>query len=189
MKITAKAVAALTLPEGKSDVIHFDDDLPGFGYRLRRSSTGKVNTSWVAQYRRVGTTRRVLLGGGSVLSAEQARAAARQILAKVALGDDPQADKTERRDKDRLSLRSVIDEYLSLKAPEVRPGTLREITRYLTGPYFRALHGLPIDSISRKDMASCVVATQRQHGSNVANLARSTLGSLFAWAMTMGLTE
>ena len=113
MKITAKSIAALTLPEGKSDSIHFDDDLPGFGYRLRRGAGGNVNTSWVAQYRRAGATRRALLGAGAVLSAEQARNAAKQVLAKVALGEDPQADKAERRDKDRLSLRSVIDEYLA----------------------------------------------------------------------------
>ncbi len=189
MKITAKSIAALSLPDGRGDIIHFDDDLPGFGFRLRRSPSGKVNTTWVAQYRRAGGTRRVLLGGGGVLGAEQARAAAKKVLAAVALGGDPQADKSERRGRDRLSLRSVVDEYLALKRAEVRPGTLREITRYLIGPYFKPLHSLPLDTITRKDVASCVVAAQRKHGANVAALARSTLGSFFAWAMTMGLIE
>jgi integrase len=189
MKITARSVAALTLPRGKSDVIHFDDDLPGFGYRLRLGARGKVNASWVAQYRRAGATRRVLLGNGAVLSVEQARTAAKKILAKVALGEDPQADKAERRDKDRLSLRSVVDEYLAVKQSEVRPGTLREITRYLVGPYFRVLHGMAVDSITRRDVASAVVAAQRQHSAAVATLARATLSSFFAWALTMGIVE
>ena len=35
MKINAKSVAALDLPTGKSDAIYFDDELAGFGYRLR----------------------------------------------------------------------------------------------------------------------------------------------------------
>ena len=35
MKLTSKTAAALTLPAGKSEVIVFDDDIPGFGVRLR----------------------------------------------------------------------------------------------------------------------------------------------------------
>jgi len=38
MKFTQKAVAALTLPEGKSEDIVFDEDVLGFGVRLRRRS-------------------------------------------------------------------------------------------------------------------------------------------------------
>lgn len=189
MKITSKSIAALSLPEGRGDIIHFDDDLPGFGYRLRRSPSGKVNSTWVAQYRRAGATRRVLLGAGGVLSVEQARGEAKKILALVALGGDPQGDRADRRSKDQLSLRSVIDEHLAAKADEVRPGTLREITRYLTGPYFKTLHGMPVDSVTRKDVAAAILAAQRRHSPAVAALARATLSSFFAWAMTMGLVE
>ena len=35
MEFTKTTVAALELPAGKSDLIHFDDALPGFGIRLR----------------------------------------------------------------------------------------------------------------------------------------------------------
>jgi integrase len=189
MKITAKSVAAATLPRGKSDIIHFDDELPGFGYRLRQGSSDTVRRSWVVQYRRPGGSRRVLIGSADVVTAEQARAAAKKILGAVALGQDPQADKAERRDRDRLSLRSVVDDYLAVKRDEVRPGTLREITRYLVGPYFKPLHSRPVDSIARKDVASAVMATQRGHSAAVASLARSTLSALFSWAMTMGFVE
>ena len=89
MKLDTKTVAALKL-DGKQDAIHFDDQLAGFGYRLRQGAGGKVLRSWIAQYRRAGATRRVLIGVGEVLSAEQARAAAKKLLAKVALGEDPQ---------------------------------------------------------------------------------------------------
>ena len=34
MKLTQKAVTSLQLPTGKTDVIHFDDEISGFGYRL-----------------------------------------------------------------------------------------------------------------------------------------------------------
>ena len=188
MNLTAKSVAALKL-DGKTDVIFFDDDMPGFGYRLRLGGGGKVLRWWVVQYRRGGATRRFLLGSAAVLGAEAARAAAKKVLAKVALGEDPQADKHARRDKDRLSFRSVIDEYLALKAREVRPKTLREITRYLTGPAFKPLHGMPVDKVSRKDVASRLIAIIREHGPIVAAKARAALSTLFMWAMQTGLIE
>ena len=56
-----------------------------------------MRRSWVVQYRRAGATRRLLLGSAEVLSADRARAEAKEILAKVALGEDPQADKIARR--------------------------------------------------------------------------------------------
>src|SRR5262249_57621911 len=148
MKLDAKRVGALKLG-GKKDAIFFDDEMPGFGYRLRLGGGGKMLRSWVVQYRRGGATRRFLLGSAAVLGAEAARAAAKKALAKVALGEDPQADKRARRDKDRLSLRSVTDEYLALKACEVRPKTLREITRYLTAPPFNPLPGMPAANATR----------------------------------------
>ena len=188
MKLDAKSVAALKL-DGKKDAIFFDDAMPGFGYRLRLGGGGKVLRSWVVQYRRGGATRRILLGSAEVLGAEPARAAAKKLLAKVALGEDPQADKRARRDKDRLSLRSVIDEYLALKAREIRPKTLREVTRYLTGPAFKPLHGMPVDRVSRKDVASRLIAIIRAHGPTVAAKARAALSTLFVWAMQTGLIE
>src|SRR5262249_41532305 len=155
MRLDAKSVAALKLG-GKQDAIVFDEAMPGFGYRLRRSRDGKrLLRSWVVQYKRASATRRVLLGSAEVLSAEAARTAAKKVLAKVALGEDPAADRRDRRDKDKFSLRSEIEKYLALKAREVRPRSLIEMTRYLlTGPYFKPLHGMPVDKLSRKDVAS-----------------------------------
>src|SRR5947208_207637 len=112
MKLTAKTVAALTMPRGKTDHIEWDSEISGFGYRLRAGGGGKIRRSWIVQYRRAGGTRRLLLGAGEVLSAEQARTAAKKTLAKVALGEDPQADKVARRHKDGHTVRALIGEYL-----------------------------------------------------------------------------
>ena len=35
MKLTANTVRVAALPPGKSEAIYFDDDIPGFGLRLR----------------------------------------------------------------------------------------------------------------------------------------------------------
>jgi hypothetical protein len=124
MKLDAKTVATLDLGD-KRDAIFFDEGMPGFGYRLRLGSGGKVMRSWIVQYRRAGATRRILLGSAEVVGAEAARVAAKKLLAKVALGEDPQAERIDRRGKDKLSLRSVVDEYLAAKERDVRPRTFR----------------------------------------------------------------
>jgi integrase len=188
MKLTAKSIAGLSLGE-RSDIIHFDDDLAGFGYRLRRSPSGKVNASWIVQYRRGGASRRVLLGAGNVISADQARTAAKTILAKVQLGEDPQQAKSDRRSRDQLSVRAMVDEFLEQRRPRLRPKTYNELVRYLTGPYLRQLHGMAVDSVTRKDVASALVRMQRQHTPIVMGLARTALSSFFVWCLQMGLCE
>jgi integrase len=187
MKLSAKTVAALKL-DGKRDVIHFDDQLSGFGYRLRAGAGGKVLRSWVVQYRRGGASRRLLLGSAEVLSAEQARTMAKKALGLIANGADPQADKAHRRDKDKVTLRAVIDEYLAAKQPQVRRRTLVEIRRYLT-VYCRPLHGMPVDAVTRKDIATRLVAIGREHGSITAARTRAALSAFFTWAMQMGIVE
>jgi integrase len=189
MKLTAKSTAALALPVSKRDVIHFDDTMPGFGYRLRLGAGGKVLRSWVCQYRRAGSTRRVLLGSAEVLGAEQARTAAKKVLGAVAMGHDPQADRIDRRGKDRLTLRALVNEYLAAKRPHLRARSFVEATRYLTSGYFKPLHGMPLDTITRRDVAARVVAVMRESGSPTAARARGALSSFFVWSMQMGLIE
>jgi integrase len=190
MNLNARTVAALRMPTGKTDVIYFDDALPGFGYRLRAGAGNKVLRSWVAQYRRTGGSRRVLLGNAAALSAEQARAAAKKVLAAAALGQDPQADRRERRDKDRHTLRSVATEYLQAKKSELRPRSYVESERYLlTGKYFKPLHTLAINAVSRADVSSRILAIAREAGNSTANRARSNLNALYVWSMQMGLTD
>jgi integrase len=183
VKLDSKTVNAVRL-DGKTDQIFFDDTLPGFGYRLRLSADGKVNANWIAQYRSAGGTRRVLIGAAAKCKA------AKKILAAVALGDDPQADRRDRRNKDQHTVRSVVAEYLAAKEPEVRRRTLVETRRYLsTGSYFRPLHAMPIDTVTRKHIASCLVAISRKNGSVTAARARASLSAFFTWAMQAGLTD
>jgi hypothetical protein len=53
MQFTKSALTAMTLPEGKADHVVWDDDLPGFGLRLRGDTR-----RWVVQYRIGGQSRR-----------------------------------------------------------------------------------------------------------------------------------
>jgi hypothetical protein len=115
MKLDAKALAALDLA-GKRDLIVFDEELPGFGLRLRASGD-RVRRSWIAQYRAAGRTRRVLVGSVEKVAPPDARKAARKILAEVALGGDPQGTKAAVRREAGRTVRSVVDAYLQPASP------------------------------------------------------------------------
>ena len=106
--------------------------MPGFGYRLRLGAGDKILRSWVVQYRHAGATPAAVAGLGGVLGAEQARGMAKKALGQVANGNDPQADRQDRRDKDRHTFKTTVADYLAIKQREVRGRTLTEKTRYLT---------------------------------------------------------
>ena len=84
MKLTADAVAALTLPAGASDFVWWDSEIAGLGYRLRASGS----SSWVFQYRFRRQSRR-MTAKASAVSASAARTWAKQAASKAALGQDP----------------------------------------------------------------------------------------------------
>ena len=88
-----------------------------------------------------------------------------------------------------MSFHAVVAEYLEAKRPEVRASTLAPIRRYLTGRYFRPLHGKPLDGITRRDIAARLVVIARENGSMSARQARAALNAFFAWALQMGLVE
>ena len=91
MKLTDASVAGLKLPEGKSELLVFDDTLPGFGVRLRAG--GK--RTWIVQYRIGPQQRRLSLGTVEAVDATKARKRAKDALARVQLGQDPQAEKID----------------------------------------------------------------------------------------------
>ena len=145
MKLDADTIKILELPLGKTDVIFFDDDLIGFGIRLRGDG-GRLRRSWITQYRVKGRTRRFRIGDVETINAKRARDAAGKVLANVKLGNDPQSKKEEDRKIVARTLKSVADEYLEMKKFEMdkgkyRPASYRVTKLYLTGKaYFGPLH-------------------------------------------------
>jgi integrase len=187
MKLTKNTVGALGL-DGKTDAIFFDDEVPGFGIRLRLAAGGKVARNWIVQWKRSGATNRLRIGSAGVLDLKSARDQARKILGRVALGEDPSSDRSDRRAKDALTLRSQAAEFLAAKKSELAASTFGECTRYLCDPrYFGPLHSKPLDSIALRDVAARIVVIQRECGDGAAAQARAALSNFFGWAMRMGL--
>ena len=181
LKLDTKTVPGLVLKPGQGEAFVWDAELAGFGLRLQ----GRRRT-YVAQYRANGHTRRVTLGSTERLSPAQARDGARKILARVALGDDPQDEKAARRAAAERTFRKVVDVYLATKQDKLRPASYKVTKLYLTGPYFRPLHARGIGEIEHPDVAARLSAIARTHSTHTAAAARRHLSALFTWAMEEG---
>ena len=193
MKLNQRTVAGLELPKGKNEVFFWDEDLTGFGLRLRRRRAGgRVGWTWVAQYRakKGSRTRRWKIGDYDKVTEKQAREAAVVVLAKAALGEDPAGDRKKERAGATSTLRSVIEQdYLVLKQAELRASSYKVTRLYLTGPYFAPLHRMGINEVTRADVARRINAIKINHGTNGASRARAHLSAFYTWAMTQGIVE
>lgn len=184
MKLTKSSVAALTLPAGKSELLVFDDALSGFGVRMRAGGS----RTWIVQYQVGRKQRRVSIGHVSGLALEKAREKAGIILARVRLGEDPQADKFKVRAKAAETLGAVVERFLSRQKTRLRPRTLAEQERHLK-THWKPLHGVQIGGIDRAMVTSRIAELVEKNGPTSADHARTSLSTLFAWAMREGLVE
>jgi integrase len=184
MRLDARTVAQLRLPAGKNDHLEWDD-LAGFGLRIRSSG----RKAWIVQYRPPGSrrTRRVTLGSIEKLTAVEAREAARKLLAGVALGHDPQAEKQAKRQRSALTFRAAVEAYLDHKRHELRPVSQRIAKLYLLkGAYFGPLHAMGLNDIQHPHVAAALSAITRSHSPHTASAARRAISAFCRWAMEEG---
>src|SRR6516165_1169138 len=93
VKLTERAIQTLGLEAGQDDRIWFDDDVTGFGLRIRRvnrwngaHSNKPPARSWLFQYRIGGRTRRLVIGQAAAVRVGRARQIAAELHAQVRLG-------------------------------------------------------------------------------------------------------
>jgi integrase len=185
MKLTKASIERLALPAGKSEAIIFDDDVPGFGLRLREGGS----RTFIVQYALGGRQRRMTLGAAKVLDAAKARDTARNLLAKVRLGQDPAADRAEARARATdESLGTIVGRFLAWQERRVRARTFVDAKRYLER-YWRPLHDLPLARISRATVALRLGKIAAEHGRVSADRARAALSAFFTWAIGEGLCD
>jgi integrase len=181
LRLDSKTIATLALDEGQDEAFVWDSELAGFGIRLQ----GRRRT-YIVQYRANGRTRRITLGSVERVTLTQAREAARKLLARVALGEDPQDEKAAKRRQAERTFRKVVEVYLAEKKRTLRPASYKVTKLYLTGPYFRLLHSRGIGEIEHPDIAARLSAITRKHSASTAAAARRHLSAMFTWAMEEG---
>ncbi|MFZ0204716.1 MAG: integrase arm-type DNA-binding domain-containing protein, partial [Roseiarcus sp.] len=184
MRLTKANVAKLSLPEGKSELLVFDEALAGFGIRLRYG--GK--RTWIAQYRLGSKQRRLSLGSTETLDAEEARRRAKSALSKVNLGTDPQTEKAHGRLKASVTIGATVETYLARREGRLTPNFLADVRRYLR-VHWAPLHEVAVHSVTRSMVAARLAEIATGNGLYAANRARAALSAFYSWAIGEGLAN
>jgi integrase len=182
VKLTGKAVNIAMLPEGQQDAIFFDDELPGFGLRLRASGS----RTFVYQYRLGRKTRRLTLGTASGATLATARKSASELEAKVRLGGDPAMAKAAARQAAADTLGSLVIEYLEKRKADWRPKSEGEFRHYLLTKA-KPLHTVPVTAVSQRNVADLLDRIADESGTVTANRARASLSAFFRWCIEKGI--
>jgi len=186
MKLTAATVRTLALPKGVSDKIFFDDELPRFGVRVRAGGS----RTWIVQYGIGGKERKLPLGLVSALDPSKARSLAKDVLARVRLGEDPLALKHEARARANETLGAQLPRYLAFKRASLRPRSYAQVARHLT-VHAKPLHNRPLATLAsdRRGVAIVLAKVAEASGPVEANMVRSSLSACCRWLMGEGLLD
>jgi integrase len=181
VRLTDRIGLGIKLSADVDDEITWDTEVPGFGLRLRRNPDGSLARRWVIQYRvPPRRTRRQGLGNPAVVLCTAARHKARTILARVQLGEDPQAERIA--SQRALTFGALAEDYLDWIAGRVRRSTLSARRRYLR-LHAKALHPLPAAAISHTRLESLLEDVARERGAVAANRCGAVLSACFARAV------
>lgn len=185
-KLTKRTVDAISA--GDCPLIIYDIDLKGFGLRAARRGT----KSWFVEYRpgargRGIAKRRMVLGSVGTLTPDEARAAAREILAAAALGDDPAASRSRAR---KIPIfREFAGRYLAEEAvAKLKPRTVVNYRIYLHKHAAPVIGGIKLDMVTPADIAKLhrfIGLTKPM----TANRVIECIGSVYRYAATCGLVK
>jgi integrase len=185
-KLTKRMVDAISAGVGPRVI--YDSDLKGFGLRAAKSGT----KSWFVEYRpgargRGVAKRRMVLGAVGTLTPDEAREAARGVLAAVTLGDDPAAARSRAR---KIPVfREFVERYLAEEAAsKLKPRTLVNYRIYLRKHAAPDIGSIKLDVITPSDIARL----HRRIGRTkpmTANRVIECIGSVYRYAAMCGLVQ
>jgi integrase len=184
MKLIQSTLAGLALPDGKSDVIYFDDDYPGLGLRLRKG--GK--RTWIFQFEVGKKQRRMTIGTFPAMTLGAARKTASELHARVRLGEDPASTKQEKQRQAADTVNALLQIYWPEKQQSLGQRTRITVERHLLH-YAKPLHGKGVASITRRDISDLSTKLAASSGNPTANKTRSSLSTFFGWCIKKGLIE
>jgi len=108
VELTSAFVRQASCPSGQREVDYFDSKHRGFLIEIRCSGRKTYYQRYCDER---GRERQFKIGRGDILTAEQARRAARSILARAVLGENPQMRRQEMRSIPSLA-EFVAEKYL-----------------------------------------------------------------------------
>ena len=184
MRLNAATIRKIKLPPGVIDKVYFDEDMPGFGLRVRASGVH----SWMVQYAIAGHTRRIVLGLLTALDPGKARGIAQTLLAKVRLGHDPAAEREHARARALGTFAALLPRFLERQKAKQKPRSYEETERHLT-KHCKAFHRRPVEGLDRRTIGARLAEIEKESGPAAANRVRASLSAYFMWLARAGYVD
>ena len=180
-KLTKRYIDSLKPPE-TGDIVHWDDELKGFGIRVWFSDT----KSYFVQYRnQYGRQRKISIGRHGVLTPAEARKRAVKILGDVAADKDPMGERKKTRNES--TFKDLVDEYIKRHASQKKSGVedIRIINKDLIKPWGH----LPVSEINRRDLISIINAIKDRGAPVAANRTLALIRKIFNFGIDQAITD
>jgi integrase len=183
-RLTDLSIKHIKAPE--TGRIQVPDTVIG-GLWLRISDTGA--RSWSVVYRTPGrsTPQRVTLGKFPGLTCAGARAAAKAVLASVAGGKDPAAEKREKRHQNGDLVEQVAAEFVARQYRKRGLKSTKEIEAMFANHVLPRLTRKRIGQVSQHELMMVVDAVSDAGFPRAANKVVQLLKQLFKWSKGRGL--
>jgi integrase len=169
----------LDCPAHLTEITYWLKSLPRFGLRCRRD---RGTRTWVVLD--CNDSRRPI-GDARAVNFAEALKAARRLLSKIRLGDDPAAEKRQR--KNAITIRELIHLYLVYQQPRLKPRSFEEVRRHLE-THAVPLHNKHVNEVAQRNIVELLQALAGQ-APVTANRVRASISAMFAWGMKAGLVQ
>jgi integrase len=117
------------------------------------------------------------------------RLLASELKARARLGQDIIADERAAQKKaSPPTLGEIVPKYLAVKRLELRARSFAEVDRHIQQAW-KPLHKRALGSISRADIVEEIDKLEHSRGKVAVDRARTSLSTLFAWAIDRGYCE
>jgi integrase len=178
VKVTEGLIDKIKVPDGRRDVIVFDQSLNGFFLRVFASGRSAYGIDYYVN----GKRRRMSLGPATKGTLATARKRATEILAKARLGADALQEREDIRERGKLKFETLAATFLAEQKKRIAPRTYLEWERHIT-KHLSSLNSAVIDKIERRDIIEQIDRIAAQSGATSANHCRATLSVFFAWCI------
>jgi integrase len=178
MKLSATNVKNLTVPTGRTEAVFFDDEVKGFGVRVKAAGS----RSYVMCWKIGGEHRRITIGSITDIDFGKAKNRAKDIKADVRRGDDPAAQIKTAKLTAAQTFEATAAQFLDTLRERYRPRAFKEIERHLT-KNASDLNKKAVARITRHDIAAVIEAVKKNCGAVTANRTRTSLSTFYSWAI------
>jgi integrase len=186
-RITKRLVDGLQPKTGEYTV--WDDQLLGFGVRVR--ATGAM--SYVVGYRagsgRLAPKKRLTIGAVGKITPDEARRVAQSHLGAVAHGRDPAEERRKAEAAAGNTLRRVVENYLARGAYDRQKRKLRTIEAQRAAferLVFPQLGARQIGEIKRSEISRLLDKIEDERGPRMASLTLALMSRVMSWHASRG---